>query len=324
MARPTSSTTVQRPELGALAYEYMLAGSRRGFIGTQVMPFFPVPEKSADYPKIPIEAVLKQPNTERTARGGYSRSDWEFETGTYACKEHGHEGPVDDSEAELYARYFDAEEVETERQTDIILRGHEQRVASALFDTSNAVGNSGVTNEWDDAANATPKADVKTAKQAMRAASGLVPNAVVMSLKVFENVMNTSELRTYLQYTSPHLVLGMEAQMDTLARYFEVDRVLVGGAVYDSANKGQAKSIADLWDDEYISLCRVATQASARNLQDPSFGRTFLWEADSDDPVVVETYRDEPIRSTIVRARHHVDEAIVFTGANYLLTNITA
>ena len=132
----------------------------------------------------------------------------------------------------------------------------------------------------------------------MRAASGLTPNALVMSLKVFENVLGTDELKTYLQYTSPHLVDGVEAQRSTLARYFGVNQVLVGGAIQNTAKMGQSVSIADLWNDEYVNLCRVS--AGGPNLREPVFGRTFLWEEDSPDTLVTESYRDEPKRAEIV------------------------
>ncbi len=321
MPRPTSATTVQRPELGSLAYEYQSEASRMGFIGGMVMPFFPVAEKSADYPKIPLEAILSEPNTDRASRGAYGRSDWEFETGTYSCKEKGWEEVIDDSEARLYARFFDAEEVSTERAMDIILRGHERRVAAKLFNTSNAVGNAGVSTEWSTAASCTPRSDVMTAKQAMRAASGLIPNAMVISQKVFENLLVCAEIGNRFQYTQPLETMDMDAQHRVIAQYFDVQQVLVGGALRNTAKKAQSFSLADIWDDEYCSLCVVAP---AQDLRAPSFGRTFLWETDSEDPVVVESYREDAIRSDVIRARHNVDEAIVFTGANYLLTNITA
>jgi hypothetical protein len=85
MARPTSATTVQRPDLGQVAYEYMLDASQRGFIGLDVLPIFEVPEQSADYPVIPIESLLKIPDTKRAPRGNYNRGDYEFEMGIYVC-----------------------------------------------------------------------------------------------------------------------------------------------------------------------------------------------------------------------------------------------
>lgn len=322
MPNPTPSTTVQRPDLGSLAWEYMLESSQRGFIGMSVLPVFDVTEQSADYPKIPIESLLKVPETKRAARSGYSRGDWEFETGTYSCQEHGWEEPVDDQEANLYQRFFDAESVSVEIAVDTILRGHELRVASMVGNTSNAGGNSAVTAAWSDPTNATPKADVKTGIQLMRGISGLAPNVGVCSLKVLENVLVTEELRNYLQYTSPHLVEGLDAQRATLARYLGLSDILVGGAIQDTANKGQSTVIGDIWDDAFFSLMRVS--GGEQRLREPVFGRTFLWSTDAPNVVTTEQYREEQTRSNIYRVRQNVDEAIVFVGAHYLLTGVTA
>jgi hypothetical protein len=163
---------------------------------------------------------------------------------------------------------------------------------------------------------------VLTAIKALRSGAGVVPNAVVMTENVFLNVMVSAELKTYLQYTSPHLIETRQAQLDMLAKYFGVAQVLVGNGIYDSANKGKAASLTDIWDDEYVLVARLS--ANARDLKDPCLGRTFLWTVDSPQILITESYREEDIRSNIYRVRQHVDEALVFAGAGYLLSNISA
>jgi len=323
MPRPTSGTTIQRPDLGAIAYEYNATASQRGFIGLELMPLFDVPEQSSDYPKIPIEALLKLlPSVERAANGTYQRDDWNFETGTYKCKEFGLEGRVEDTEAKLYRRFFDAEQVAVMRVTDQLLRQQEKRISGALFNTSNIPNTSNVTNEWDKPSSCTPKADVLAGKQAMRAASGLEPNALAMSKKVFENLLICAELKDYLKYTNPHLMSTFEAQKQIVAQYLDVERLLVGNAIYDSTKKGKNFTLADVWNDEYVLLAKVAS--GSNDLRDPCLGRTFLWTEDSPENLIVEQYREEQTRSNIYRVRHYVDDdAFVFTGAGYLLGNIT-
>src|SRR4030066_2405276 len=94
MPRPTSATTIQRPDLGALVYEYVMNADDRGFICLDLLPIFEVMEQSAAYPGIPFEALLKLQSTARAPRGAYARGDYEFETGTYSCKENGWGGPA--------------------------------------------------------------------------------------------------------------------------------------------------------------------------------------------------------------------------------------
>lgn len=322
MPRPTSATTLQRPDLSTLAYEYMLDADRRGFIGLSILPIFEVPQQSADYPKIPTEALLKLQETKRAPRAAYPRSDYEFETGTYACVEYGWEEPIDDVEASLYRRFFDAEVVANMRAVDILLRGQEKRIADLVMSTSNITNTSNVSTEWSTAASCTPHADVETAKEAMRAATGLLPNAIAMTYKVFTNVLKSKELKDAFRYTNPIEIGGLEMKRRLLAQYFGVDQVLVGGAIYDSTAKGQSTTIADIWDDEYILLAKLS--GGGADLREPCLGRSFLWTADSPSNLVVESYREEQTRSNIIRVRHNVDEAFIFAGAGYLLGNITA
>jgi hypothetical protein len=318
--RPTSTTTVQRQDLGAIAYEYLIDAPNRGFIGAALLPFFEVPEQSMDYPKIPIESLLKLQDTNRAARGDYNRDDYEFETGTFACKEYGWEELVDDSEANLYRRFFDAEVVAVQRSTDVLLRGQEARVAAMLMNTTNIPNTSDVTIPWNTIATATPYDDVAAAREAMRVASGLTPNKIAMSKKVMNMLLRTKELKDAFKYTNPIEIGAAEVKRRLLAQYFDVDEILVGGAIKDTAKKGQAFSLADIWNDEYILLGAISN--GGPQLREPILGRTFLWTGDSPQNIISEQYREEKKRSNVYRVRNNVDEAFVFTGAGYLLGNI--
>lgn len=224
-------------------------------------------------------------------------------------------------ERNLYRRFFDAEMVATLRATDIVLRNYEKRVADKVFNASN-LSSGGVTTEWSTAATCTPKADVKDAKETMRAATGVIGDSLAMSHKVFQNLLVCKEIKDYLQYTNPHLMATQELQKQIVAQYLDVERILVGNAIYDSAARGVAKSLADIWDDEYVLLFKGA--GTLLDLREPILGRTFMWVQDAPGILVTENYREEKIRSDVYRVRHYVDEAFVFTGAGYLLSNITA
>lgn len=322
MPRPTSATTLQRPDLGVLAYEHMANSAEFGFIGLEVMPVFDTPEQSADYPILPLEALLEMPEVQRAARAAYSRGDYEFETGTYSCKEYGREEPVDDSEVALYRRYFDAEQVAVTRATDIILRQHEARVAAKAQSTSVAGGNAAITTPWSTAATCTPRADMETGKLAMRDTYGIMPNAAAMNFKVFTKVMNSAEIKDAFKYTNPVELGGMEVQKRLLAQYFGLEKILVGGAIKNTAKKGQNAAVGNIWTQNYVSLLRVSDGGA--DLREPCFGRTFLWTGDSPDILVTESYRDESIRSNVYRVRQNTDEAVQFAGALYILTNASA
>ena len=319
MPRPTTGTTLQRPDLGEKAMEYYLEASQRGFIGTSILPIKNVPRQSADYPIIPIEAMLKLFDTKRAPRGNYNRSDYEFKTGTYACEEYGWEELVDDAERNLYVNYFSCDEIATMRSVDQILRNQEKRIADMLFNSAIITGTFNVVIPWNTPATCIPREDVQQGKTAMRAVSGLEPNVLVMSKKVFDQLCLAKQITDCFRYTSPFEVGTEEGKRRILAQFFGIDQVLVGNSIRDTAKKGQTKVLADMWDDEYVGLFKVAR---SDDMKDPCIGRTFLWTEDSPSNLITEQYREEQRRADVFRCRHNVEEALVFAGAGYLVGNI--
>lgn len=316
MPRPTSATTVPRPVLSQLALEYM--EKQTDFIGLQVLPTFNVDQQNGDYPVIPLEALLRVPTTQRAARAHYARGDWKFETDTYDCLENGWEEPVDETEAKLYARFFDAEEIAMQRALNTILRVQEKRVADMLFNASNFTANA-VTNEWDDAANATPITDVQAGRLAVRNACGLEPNVLVVSYSTFLNLGVVAQIVDRVKYIDSTIRAG-DIPVSALEKLFGVEKVLVGSARYNSAKKGQSASLANVWNEEYAMLAVVN---KGNDLKQPCVGRSFLWTADSPENVLVESYDEPQTRSIVIRARQHTDEEIMLTATAYLLSNIT-
>jgi hypothetical protein len=318
MPRPTAATTLQRADLGGLIYEYMLSPSSMGMMGLDILPVFGVQEQSADMPFMPIEALLKVQETNRATRGNYNRSDWNFETLTYSCKEKGWEEPIFDDEAALYARYFDGEMAAAERALYVVQLAREVEIAAAVFNSTTFTSyTSAVTTEWDTSASCTPLADIITAKQAMI----VQPDSVAMSYKVFQNALQSAEIKDAMKYTNPVEIGGIEAQRNILAQYFGVDNVFVSNAKKDTAKKGQTYSLSDVWNDEYVFVFK---RGSAPSLRDPAVGRTFLWEADSPQVATVDQYREDQSRANIYRVRNSMDPKILNAGAGYLLSNITS
>jgi hypothetical protein len=312
---PRPSTAAQRPDLAVTAMT--ARDSHAGFIGLQVMPLFRVDDSVGQYPVIPPEVMFALQETKRAARGNYQRSDWDWDWDNYATTENGFEEAVDDKEVKLYRRYFDAEKMSTRRAVNVILRKQEYRIASALFNASNFTAHA-LTNEWDDATNATPKADVDTARETIHDAIGMNPNTLIIPYKTYLAMGRCDEIIDRIKYTNPTVQRGDVAPA-LLAQYFEVEKVIVGDAMYNGAKKGQTASLTQMWNPEYAMLC--VTDGS-ENFETPSIGRTFLWVADSPENVVVESYRDETVRGDVVRVRHDTDEEFISTDCAYLFSNV--
>lgn len=319
MPLSSSSTTIQRPDLGQVANEFL--DNQIGYIGLEIMPLFPTPLQAADFPIIPMEAILKIPALERAARAAYPRTDWEFKNDTYSTKERGLEEPVDHREAALYERFFDAESFAVVRTLKTILRAQELRISGIVSNTSNAIGNAAASAAWTDASAADPRSDVDAAKLAMRSAGGLLPNTGVLSYLSFSKLISTEAFADQTKYTGSVQMAGNTVQRQMVADWFGLDRILVGNSIYDNEKRGKSTTITDIWSDTKMNLLHLG--GNAMDLKDPTFGRTFLWTGETPVNGMIETYMENQNRSTIVRVRHDTAEKVVYTGANYIITGIT-
>lgn len=324
MPSPTSTLATLRPDL-ATFLEFDLESEKAGYIATQVFPVIDVVSAAGTFGRIPIEQLLQQRNTRRSPGSGYARGNWTFTPDSYTTVEHGAEEPVDDNEAKMYAEYFQAEQISTLRAFSAVLRNAEQRVADAVFNATTWSGGdltTAVTDEWDDADNAIPLTDVEAAVQKIYDNSGLWANALVINRKVFRNLRNCEQIIERIQSSgagSPTKATDITVQM--LAQVFDLPYIIVAGTSKNGAVEGQAASPEQIWSGEYAMVCKIAT---GPDMRDPCIGRTFHWSADgSSIGGTVESYRDEPVRSDVIRVRHQVAEKILYPEAGHLLSNIT-
>lgn len=322
MPAPTSSLSTLRPDLGGSFFEFELAASRMGFIGHQVLRPFTTIKQSGPFGKIPLEQLLQKAETKRAPGSRYNRGDWKFETDSFATEEHGWEEPVDDREAEMYSDYFDAEQVSAARARDRILRNAEQRIADIIFDNSNFT-NATAGTAWTTHATADPQGDVETRVQAIRDASGLMPNTIIIPWVAFRNLRQTTQFKDAVSSSGAgSSELPGRIVRQQVAEFFDIPNVLIPDAQKNTANLGQNATLAEVWDKTKVWIGRVAM---TNDIQEPSVGRTFVWQADGGLlEGTAESYRDENVRSDIIRVRHDVDEKLIHTAAGQILTGVTA
>lgn len=321
MPTPSSSLATLRPDLGDSLQEFDLIMDRDGYIGNMVLPVIETQTAADKFGRIPIEQLLRNAETKRASSGRYSRGTWTFTDDSFATVEHGFEQPVDDRDERLYGNYFDAELISAQIAQHQVLIEYEKRVADLLFNATNFTPTT-VTNEWDDAANATPIDDVEAAAQAIYAASGLWPNSLIISTTVFRNLRQCTQIIDRISSSGAGdkstTRLITRAQ---LAQCFDLQNIFVGGGTKNTANEGQAASLSGVWSNEYAMVAKVAT---SRNIKEPCVGRTFHWGRDGSlMGAAMETYRDEAARADIVRARMETDEKLLYVESAELLDNIT-
>lgn len=325
MPSPTAQLTRTRDDLGGSVESFDLAASRLGFVAQRVLPFMDVAEMSGQFGTIPLAELLKNSDDLRAMGGGYSRGNWQFTPDTWSCTERGHEEPVDDRARRVYASWFDAERIATQRAVDTVLRNAEKRVAALIFNTGTWTGSTlttAITNEWDDFANATPVADVQNASVRVFNGIGMYANALICNKNVYNNLRQCDQVvEAVHSYGAGQSAMIGKITEQILASALGLDFVFVAGGAKNSANEGQTATPAVVWSGEYAMVCRVAV---TDDVAEPCIGRTFHYIEDGSSPeCTVETYRDETKRSDIVRARFDVHEKVIMAAAGHLLSNVT-
>ena len=110
---------------------------------------------------------------------------------------------------------------------------------------------------------------------------------------------------------------------EAVAELFEVERVLVGMAWYQSAKRGQDDVFARLWGRHACAIHVRRDMVSARDRMPK-----FCWTADALGGLQVGTY-EEPARgvnrgSTVVKVSECVKELVSYPRAGYLWRNAVA
>lgn len=323
--QPTTSIT--RLDLGLTASEFSLQADRQGFIGPRVLPVITVAKQASQFPKRTVEQMLKSHNTKRAPRAGYPSNESEFSLDSYATEDHGLEGPLDDREAAIYASEIDAEMEVVGDTVDGVLRAYEVAAATAVYDTAVWTGatlTTGITNEWDDVANATPIADINAAREIIFQQSGQEPNALIMNRYQMRCAVRCAEIVEKIKYVFGALPQDITPAM--LAAAFDLQMIIVAGAAKNTANEAQTASLSRIWSNEYMMLAKVAT---TNNLREPCIGRTFTWNGNGGSgpgtpeelAYLVEERRNPNDTGTIFRCRNDRVIKIINPECGHLLSN---
>jgi len=333
MASPSSSLATLRPDLARSLMQFDLAMDQAGFIGQKLLPPMPVYEAGGNYGIIPLEQLLRNPETRRQADGSYNRDNFTFETARFVTQEHGLEGRVDDNTGATYANYLDQEMVTTMRTFDGVLRAQEIRCAN-VFSTANfAHGAPAGTAAWTDHADSTPIDDVMAAMIAVWQASGLWPDSMAITKQLFLHLRRNAQIIEQVKYSGLVDTKTKDITADVLAECLGLDQLVVASSSQNTANPAQTRSISTIWPDSQAIVYR-SPKGDTMDPATPCVGRTFFWDESAeaypegttsgggDSFPVVEVYRSEERRSDIVRVRHQTQETTYYPAAAYIITGV--
>ncbi len=306
---PTSGATL-RADLNIVVEEAFAAEGF--FIGSRVMPPLSVDEKAGTYPKIEIAggALLDPVVTERARGASYGRISRKWTSDTYDCVDRGLEEPVDDTDQKDLSRFFNLEAAATRLTLRNVMLAHEVRVAGEIFNPTNfgAATNSTVAYTSGNLATIDAPADILAAIDRVED-NVAQANTIVIPKAVFTRLSLSTKLQQWVrgQLKGNSEMPVNAANIAAAFADYGITQVLIGRARQNTAKKGAAKSVSQIWPNTHIWVGYV--NPSARTPQEGGAGFTFHWNAEG-GLFVTETYRNESARSNMVRVRQHTTEKV--------------
>lgn len=292
-----------------------------GLIGTGVMPILDVPVRAGQYPSFVLKEgqLLKSDMKTRSPYSAYARGTRAFVQDTYTALEYGYEEAVDDTVTLDVARFFDAEVIAAKLAKRKLLLAHELRVAAKIFDSGTFTAtNSSVAYTTANLGTFDAGQDVQEAIDRLLSKGESTSNLkVVIPYPVWTRIRASTKFQNRLRGTGLSTDTILNASTQAAAEVFGVSEVLIGRASYDAAPEGVAFSASNVWANTFIWVGSV-TQASAGYFGGGA-AFTLSW-AEYGPAIGVSTYREEAIKSNIVRASQYTAEKVVNANAGQLVT----
>lgn len=244
-------------------------------IAEQVMPPVLVPAETFTY-RVSNNEYLTANGPQQTLRAvgtDANKIGLTFGTATGQLDEHMLKAEIDYREIEAAQALGPESEINLRVKYAAALNvgvqlGKESAVAGVAFNAANYAGRTAAGTSF---AGTGIRALVLQRKDERANDSGQMPNTLVLGQTAYRKLVENPDVKDAIKYTQFGAPL-----LDTLAAYFDVDKVLVGRAITQtvSATPGTPGTSSLLWTTDSAALMYVNDNPGASDLE-PSFGYLF-------------------------------------------------
>jgi hypothetical protein len=325
----TRGNVNQRPEFSVPFDQFRDMPAQMGYVGLQVLAPIPVDKQSGTYYVQTLKEQLKDGSFERSPSGHFHRRRPVLEEITYRTREFGQEQVLDDR---LTAKFMDkiaADAWANDQLWRANMREIERHLVAKITDTT-ALADTAGTN-WSTQNAGTPISDIIGRKLAIHAATGLEPDTVVIGYAAFHRALLTEEFKDTVKFSGrddPKIGYWL-SRVNAFADACGLRRVLVAGAVHDTADQGQPVQVSTLWPTGIVGV--YCTASSNDPISEACVGRTPTWDGDGsaigggETPALkIESYRAEDIKADVFRILSELDTEsdLAYPAAGSLVTGV--
>lgn len=306
--------------------------SAGGFVSSRVFPQVGVQKQSDVYYEIDrgmfnrSQAKKRAPGT-KVAEGGF-----DLTTASYLCEERGISKVIPDQVRANADPAVPPERLAAEFVAMQMMLEKEIGWAAAYFATSiwttdiTGVASSPSAGEvihWSDATNGDPIGDIRTGVDTVLESTGFKPNKLTIGRQVFTQLIDHPDIQARISggatTSQPSL-----ANRNLLAQIFELDEVIVGEAIQNTAGENLTNSHSFILGKNAL----LSYSPPTPGLMIPSAGYTFAWDGylmgTNEMGFVTDTIRRSEEDSDVVRGRSHYSQKLVAADLGYFFSGIVA
>lgn len=305
-----SKPTYQQVHIDTPLTNVSIAYTPGNFIGAQVFPLVPVEHISDKYFIYTKADFLRNEVGVRAPGTKANRGDYGLSTGTYFTTEKAIAKGVPDEITQNADNPLRPLEDATKWATTQLFQKMEIDVAATSFGTgwsSSATPSTLWSNDTSD-----PLGDFATAVNGIVSTIGVMPNKGVVGYGVWRYLKNHPDIVDRIKYTSGPTTPAVVAAR-TVAALVELDDILIGTSIQDTANEGATSSVAYIWGSNAL----VAYVTGGPSLMEPSAGYVFTYQQRQ-----VSRFREDQNRQDVVEARMSYTVNAVAADAGYLLKSV--
>ncbi|GEN36115.1 major capsid protein [Aneurinibacillus danicus] len=304
-------------------------GYRNGqFIADKVFPALPMVSKQSDRYKVFGMDDFKVFDDKIAPNGRTNEITYGESEDTYFCDGHGLKRPISKQE---YANSDNQDELEksaTRLTTNLVLLNKEIDAANKTMNPasyapglSTTMGTTTLDNifgkKWTDPTS-DPVRQIDKAKEIIHTNSGIRPNKLVLSEKVYTALKNHPQFIELIKYSQTGIVTK-----DLLKAALGVDDIYIGEALrtvngFGAVPPGKPEALNYIWGNSAALLYITPTPDPTS----PTFGYTFEWDFAGEKVARrVRKWVDQDSEATYVETKYYYDQKVVCNLAGFLMAD---
>lgn len=304
----------------------------QSFIASRVFQNVPVQKQSDKFFTFDRSFFNRNGAKKRASGARVSEVGYALSNDSYFCEEYGVAIPIPDQVRANADPAADPARAAAELATHQMLIQKETDFTTNFFTTGlwgtdiTGVASSpgaGQVIQWSDTTSGDPIGNVRTGINTILGNTGIKPNIFVMGRQVYSALIDHPDIQGRINGGATTAQPSI-ATLNLLAQIFEVDEVMVGEAIQNTAAEGDTAAHSFILGKK----CVLTYRPPAPGIMTPAAGYTFSWAGymggTNEFGFVIDTKRRDEEDTDVIRARAHYDHKLVSASLGFFWDAIVA